>query len=185
MPNIIDSYSESNRDNSGNLGYFQGLGQCFTGNGEKVGSAQWLITKYFTGSIGNAIAKIYNTTGTYGTNAKPSGAALASSSLLDISTITASYSLYTFEFTGVNSITLTNGTYYCLTIEKYDTWGGTGYITLGRDASSPSHSGNDAYLSSGTWYAPFASDFCFYVYSSDAVSISIPVFLDQYRQRRA
>lgn len=171
MPNIIDSYSESNQSAGGNLGgVFPGLGQCFTGNGETVGSAQWYLIKHTTGATGNAIAKIYNTTGTYGTNAKPSGAALASSSLLDISTLTTSYGLYTFNFTGADSITLTNGSYYCLTIEKYDTWGGAGFITLGRDSSSPSHSGNDAYSVSGSWSAPFAGDFCFYVYSADVVA---------------
>jgi len=188
MPSIIDSYSESNQDNEGNVGgIFPALGQCFTGSGAAIGSAQWYIKQYITGgATGNAIAKIYNTTGTYGTNAKPSGAALASSSLLDISTLTTSYALYTFNFTGANSITLTNGTRYCLTIENYDTWGGSERVTLGRDGSSPSHSGNDCYLYSGTWNAPFAGDFCFYVYSSDSGGASaVPVIMNQYRQRKA
>ena len=61
--------------------------------------------------VGNAVAKIYNISGTFGTDAIPSGIPLATSDPFDISTITTLYSLYSFKFTGLNKITLNEGQY--------------------------------------------------------------------------
>ena len=55
-----------------------GTGQSFTGNGGTLDSCVFELGK--SGSpTGNAVAKIYNHTGTYGTSSKPTGAALATS----------------------------------------------------------------------------------------------------------
>jgi len=161
----IDSYSETNQSSeTASLGTIDtGEGQSFTGNGSVLGSAKWYLRKT-TSATGNAVAKIYAHTGTFGSGGTPTGAALAVSGNFDVSTLTSSLQLITFTFSGANQIVLANGTHYFLTIE----YGGSGFpIIVGKDTTSPTATGNGAFLSGGTWSSA-TEDNCFYVVGTSA-----------------
>lgn len=65
------------------------------------------------GATGNAFMKIYASSGTPGANAVPSGAPLATSDPIDVSTISSGTpGLITFTYSGTNRIILTNNTNY-------------------------------------------------------------------------
>lgn len=127
--------------------FYQGAGQAFTGVGCTLTKAKFYLKK--TGSpIGNAVAKIYAVTGNYGTTAKPTGTALATSDAFNVTTLTGSYVLTTFTFTGGQQITLVAGTKYVVTVEYSTSATATGTVDV-QDALS--HDGNSSYLLSGTW----------------------------------
>ena len=168
MATLIDSYSESNNDNYQRLyaASINELGQSFTcGAAYTLASCKFYLKK--GGSpTGNAYAKIYAHSGTYGTNSVPTGAALATSDAIDVSTLSTSYALVTFTFSGANAISLDASTYY---IVQCVYTGGTylAYVEIGMDNSSPSHSGNVSYLYSSVWYT-YTRDAPFYVYGEEA-----------------
>lgn len=92
----------------------QQLGRTFYNtNVAKLGAMRMMVTP--VGSpTGTAKVKIYAITGTPGTNAQPTGAALATSESIDVSNLIASaVDQYTeFHFTGADQITLSPNTYY-------------------------------------------------------------------------
>jgi len=166
MATIIDSYVEANQNAEQNIlaGSVYATGQAFTADGSILDSAQFFLIK--TGSpTGSAFAKIYATTGTFGTNAKPTGSALATSDAVDISTVTSSYSLISFAFTGVNAITLTNGVNYCVVVSS-NNGDGSNLLTVGSDSTSATHAGNSSRSSDETTWSTLlaASDLIFYLY---------------------
>lgn len=168
MAQIIDSYSETNQNTSA-ADYAEG--QSFTGDGGILNSAKFYLKK--AGSpTGSAYAKIYAHSGTFGTSSVPTGSPLATSGAFDISTLTTSFQLITFTFTGANKITLTNGTKYIVTLEFSGyTPSYPNYVWTGIDTSSPTHGGNLCYKDSGgSWNAVSAYDTCFYVYKDDATT---------------
>ncbi|GAI05235.1 unnamed protein product, partial [marine sediment metagenome] len=138
------------------------VGQSFTGDGRVLNNAVFYIKK--SGSpTGNAYAKIYAHSGTFGTSSVPTGAALAVSEGVDVSNLTTSFQLIAFNFSGANKITLTNGTKYVVVIEYT---GGTLYsheVVVGYDTGTPSHPGNFCAYHTG-WTAYPTTDLCFYVY---------------------
>jgi hypothetical protein len=97
---------------------------------------------------GNAVAKLYNHSGTYGTNGKPTGTALATSDNFDVSTLTTTASLITFNFS--TTVALSSGTNYFITVE-YTGADATNYIRLYTDNATSPHSGNTATKTSGVW----------------------------------
>ena len=164
-----DSYSESNQDTDEALeqnaaGKYYKYGQSFTSTGGILSSVQFYIKK--TGSpAGTVSAVLYAHTGTYGTSSKPTGTALATSGTISASTLSTSYELKTFSFTGENKVNLVSGTYYCIAIE-YQSGSSGNTVVVGTDRSSPSHSGNYFYMngsSPGTWTSNSAADTAFYV----------------------
>jgi hypothetical protein len=164
---LLDSFSETNRDNQLDLGYlgvFAGA-QIFTtpndGINYKLSSFKFLLAK--TGSpTGTVVAKLYAITGTYGSTAVPTGSVLATSTTsLSISTITTSWVLYTFAFD--QTCQLAANTHYSMVLEASGSLGNQNFVGIGGDTSSPSHSGNAAYYISSWTGADFA-DNCFYVY---------------------
>src|SRR5947207_971022 len=119
---IDDFYSEANFTGSveaidATAGDDVATGQSFTSNGGLLSSAQFHLAK--NGSpTGTAVAKLYAATGTFGTDAKPTGAALATSGTLDVSTIpTFPQTLMTFTFSGANQYLMVAGTVYCIALE--------------------------------------------------------------------
>jgi len=171
MPNIIDSYSESNRNTDYNVqpsgGNAYKVSQSFTGNGATLGSAVFYLKKLGS-PTGNATAEIYAHSGSFGTSSVPTGAALATSDSLDISTLTTTQTLTTLNFTGGNQIVLTNGTKYCVVFTS-NNGDLSNNVVLGVDTISPTHGGNDAtYVAS--WTAHSTRDACFYVYDNAGAS---------------
>ncbi len=148
------------------------MGQAFTSGGGTLLQAKFYLSK--SGSpTGNAVAKIYAITGTYGTDSKPTGAALATSDNFDVSTLTASLQLITLTFSGVNQISLTASTKYFVTFE-FTT---TDSVNVGLDASSPSHGGNYAFEQAGVWTGLSTKDIIFYVYVPGVTTLLQPQYL--------
>lgn len=171
MPTLIDSYSESNQDNTQPVSAYHNewRGQSFTNSSAMtLDSAKFYLKK--SGSpTGSGYVKIYAHTGTYGGLGKPTGAALATSGAFDVSTLTTSYQLITFNFSGAERITLSASTYYCV-VFYYAGGGETDFVQLGDDGSSPSHSGSENYSTDGTnWTGNNENDACFYVYGEPIV----------------
>lgn len=181
MSVLVDSYSESNQNTQLWMNTIQdrnAVGQSFTGNGTILNSAKFYLKK--SGSpTGSVYAKIYAQTGTYGDrySDKPTGLELSVSDAVDITTVGTNWSLITFIFTGENKIELENGVHYCT--ECY--WGldgETNALAVGRDDSSPSHSGsgNMYDISEGVWYVSASADTCFYVYGdSPIIGVKYPL----------
>ncbi len=163
VTNTIDTYNESNADGTYALSNTRwGLGQGFTGNGSKLTTVKFQLTKTLS-PTGNMVAKIYTFSGSMGTTAIPSGAALATSANYDVSTVPGSPTIITFTFSGANQILLASATDYFVTVEC-TTNDNTNTIDVSYDASSPSHAKNGAQMnSSSVWSAEANKDFPFYV----------------------
>jgi hypothetical protein len=157
-PAVVDSYSETNASNSTWLysGSTTKVGQSFTVSSDVIlTSAQFYLKK--SGSpTGNAVAKLYAHSGTYGTSSKDTGSALATSDNFDVSTLTTSNQLISFTFSGANQYSMTAG-YYCITLE-YSGGDVSNKVVFNFDSTSPTHSGNFF-----TTVPQDVNDCCFYV----------------------
>lgn len=169
MATLVDSYSESNRNSdeqiSDGIGRVKEVGQAFTGVAGVLNSAVFYL-KAFGDISGNAYARVYAHTGTFGSTGTPTGSVLATSNALDISTLsTSTQELITFTFSGAEKITLVEGTKYFITF--YNLNGDSSHLVFcARDSTSPTHAGNGAlYIAS---WAASANDYIFYVYIDDA-----------------
>jgi hypothetical protein len=164
MATIVDSYSESNYDSE--IYDYRAYGQSFTGDGGVLNSAKFYLKKYGS-PTGTVFAAIYAHTGTFGTNSKPMGVPLAVSDNVNVSTLSTSFGLVSFTFSGANKITLTAGTKY---VVVFDCINSSNTISVGMDSSSPSHSGNVSDRDGEDWYTDYSGyDLCFYVYKDDKV----------------
>ena len=169
MAITINSYSEANQNNFTQLGSgaYTDAGNSFTGDGNKADSCQFFLRK--TGSpTGNATARIFAITGTPGTNAAPTGSVLATSDTFDVSTLTTSFVLITFTFSGAARITLTNATGYFVVV-TYTGGGGANLIEPGSGNSSMPVDQNSA-RNLGGWITATAIRWCYYMYSESPVS---------------
>jgi hypothetical protein len=166
---LIDGYPESNANGVMSLGNsYWAFGQSFVA----VPSAPdidiilqrcaFLLRR--SGLLtGNVVAKVYAHQGAWGSTGKPDGAALAVSDPIAATSIPSTTSLVSFVFTGANHITLTEGSYYVLTLEF--TGGSLGNVLeLSTDSSSPTHAGNYCSNYLGTWSTQSSRDACFYIY---------------------
>lgn len=167
---VIDSYSESNHDGSfyaGNGTTKQEIAQSLTGNGQTVSAAKFYIKKGVGSPTGNITARIFAHTGTFGTSSAPTGAQLNISDVVDASTVTSTTpSLFTFNFSGANQITLANGTKYVMKLVIPNN------ISVAYDATTLSHGGNywsDFDGAQSGWDVPF------YLYDT----VSSDVLLDK------
>lgn len=164
---LIDYNSESNT-NTDFTGYFKAdvktdIGQSFTGNGELLTNIDLYLQR--TGSAtGTMYINLYNHTGEYGVSSAPTGLALATSTVINVSNIPEVMELTTFTFENENIIQAASGTNYVF-LAHYINSTSTNYIGMG--ISSPStHSGNNYninYLGSGSSQA--LRDAIFYAYN--------------------
>lgn len=166
---LLDSYSEANSNPAGDFplnNTYHGAGQAFTNPTatQKLSSAKFYMKKV-NSPTGNCYAKLYAKTGTVGTDAKPTGAALAVSDVVDVSTLGSAFALKTFTFSGANQIALTAATGYCLVVEYADGTA-TDYIVVGFDSTSPTHAGNRCWYTT-SWSGDATWDCCFYIYGLD------------------
>ena len=168
VPSTSDSYSEANQDQDQEVGddTTNAVGQSFDGDGNVLsGVVLWL--KAVASPIGNAVVKIYAHSGTYGTDGVPTGSALATSNVVDVSGIGGVYELVHFEFE--DEYTLVSGTKYFAVLEYNGT--ATDYLHWGRDGSAPTHGGNVARYTT-VWAYDASVDLCFYVYTSGIITIN-------------
>jgi hypothetical protein len=168
VSSLIDSYPTTN---SGayyimyNDSSYEKLSQSFTAISSILTSCRFYLKK--KGSpTGTAYAKLYAHTGAYGTSSVPTGGALATADGFDVSTLTTSDSLITFNFTGDNQYVLSAGTYYCIVIE-YSGGDFNNSVYCSYDNTASTHSGNSARyrISGGSWTAQ-STDLIFYVYGN-------------------
>jgi hypothetical protein len=168
MSILIDSYDNNSPDSEENFtNYNFGFGQSFTSsNIYTIKQCKFSIKKELI-PTGNAYAKIYAHAGTYGISSVPTGSALATSDPLDVSTLTTSYQLISFNFSGANQINL-SATYYVLTLE-YANGDNFNRVKMACDTTagaSGSTSRNDgSWLSTGN-----ATDNYFYIYGDIPVT---------------
>lgn len=149
-------------------------GQAFTGDGNYLHSVAFQLAKNGT-PTGNMTVKIYAETHAtaYGTDSVGTGAALAESDAIDVSTLTTSRVIKTFTFTGANRIQLTNGTKYVAVVSYNNaTW--PDYLRMGWDNTSPTHAGNACYYKSATWFAQADRDCYFKLVTKNKHTISNP-----------
>jgi hypothetical protein len=166
MAVLIYSYSESYKDSENKIGAgMTRVGQSFTGTGGTLNSVKFYIKKVGSPTV-NLIARIYSHGGTYGSSSV-GVTALASADAIASSSISTTFSLVEFTFTGVNKITLTNGTYYVIAL-LLATNDASNYIVVGYDGGESTASGNFMTYSA-SWSSYSASDICFYIYKDDAV----------------
>jgi len=173
MADLLDSYPETNQsatdDAYGNPP--KGAGQAITlsiGSSYILDSMKWYLRKIGS-PTGSGYAKIYSVTGTPGTNGVPN-VLLATSDAFDVSTLTTSFALITFTFSGANRITLTNGENIAMSFE-YTGGNGSNLVNIGSDNTSPTHAGNEFY-DSGSWNADNTYDECFYLYGVSAALVN-------------
>jgi len=165
-----DTYNESNQDGLNAIGdTVDAVGQTFVGANGVSSSCYFYLKK--TGSpTGTAVAKIYSVTGTPGSGATPN-ALLATSQTIDVSTLTGSYVLRKFEFTGAaNQITLVTSTDYFIVIE-YTAGSAGNVVDVGVDTTSIEASTNLATFA-GTWTADNTREACYYVSTGGIVIIT-------------
>jgi hypothetical protein len=161
-----DSYADTNRDGDQQISggsTNDAVAQSFpSGAGGDLANVEVMLSKSGT-PTGSAYAEVYAHSGTYGTSSVPTGAALATSDPLDVSTLDGTPTLTRFNFSGTDNITL-SATYYCVVI-RYEGGDASNYILVGRDGSSPGHGGNlaDRAVSGGAWTADNAKDLVFYL----------------------
>lgn len=161
----LDSYSESNYATLAALysGNWIIYGQSFTSSvGGELDSVKFYLKKTGT-PPGNMTATIYAHTGTYGSSSKGTGPTLATSDAISASTLSTSFGLVTFDFSGAERITLSASTYYVVALE-YSSGDGSNRVDIGIDNTSPTHSGNRAGYTSG-WASNSGQDTIFYVYT--------------------
>ncbi len=160
----MDYYDSANKD-SDSYGVGWHYGQAFA-NTNAVMLLYCTFNLKRTGSpAGNITAYLYASTGTYGTDAKPTGAALATSDPVVCTTISnAGYVDVVFLFTGANQITLSANTKYCIVV-SHPSGDASNYISHAIDATNPGHAGNYCFSSDGVnWFGDNSADIPFYVY---------------------
>ncbi len=137
---IIDFYAESNQNAVTSLSdaASHSAGQSFTGDGNDLHQSTFYIKK-INSPTGNILSRLYAHSGTFGTDSEPTGAALASSDTIDVSTLSTSLALVDFDFS--TPFTLVDGTKYCINCE-YTGGDATNRVDLGADTSSSTHAGN-------------------------------------------
>jgi len=160
---IDDYYPESNYE-SDKEAWVNSYGpesyQSFTSGGGTLDSVKFYLSKIGS-PTGNAVARLFAHSGTYGSSSVPTGSPLATSDTFDVSGLTTSPALITFDFTGDDRITLSSDTYYVVTL--YYTGGDwDNVVLLGRRETSCSHSGNSGYYDT-SWHIE-SNDCIFYIY---------------------
>ncbi len=165
-----DSYAISNRNATQALGNgtIIGVAQSITGAGGVMSRARFILSKTLA-PTGNAVAKIYAHSGTFGTSSIPTGTALATSKTLDVTTLTTTLALIELEFE--DEFTLVSATKYVLTLE-YSGGDASNFVNIGTDTSSPTHGGNFATLTGSTWSAVAGTDAIFFAFTGAIVKVN-------------
>lgn len=166
---LTDSYSDSNRDDSQNVGddTTNAAGQSFTGDGNILSRGRLWLQKVLS-PTGNAVCKIYASTGS-DPNRTPTGATLATSNVVDASTVGATWAYTDFEFE--DEFTLVNTTVYFLVLE-YD-GDSSNYLQWGTDTSAPGHANNNFAIYTASWADQSGEDACFALHTDGIVKIGL------------
>lgn len=174
---IVDFYSEANQSDTNPLSALTNtdIGQTFTGLNAILTHCKFYLKKG-NSPTGTMLAKVYATTGTFGSSSVPTGSALATSESVNISVLTTSFQLITFNFVGANRIQLTEGVHYAVVVESLD-GDAVNVVLVGAQYAGSSHPGNRVYSTDGGagWSANAPSDDIFYVYGAAIPGLSFSV----------
>lgn len=157
---LITSYSETNKNNDNYIDYRIKFGQVFTPSSNyQITSIKFYLQK--VGSpTGNLTAKIYASNGTI-----PTGSAIITSSAVDVTTISSSYSLITFNVT--TDTLIYTGNNYVVAIES-DSVQSINYINVGSYFSLSINNGKSCTkFSSFPWIGNKNMNLCFYIYGDE------------------
>jgi hypothetical protein len=147
---------------------FNGFGTSFrVAETTTLDSCSFHLDKYGT-PTGDVYAELYLDGGTYGVSSKPTAPPLATSDVLDISTLTTSYALTDLTFSGANQVTLTAGTNYIIAI-RYNGGDANSGLNIGVDATNKFFPGNMSVHTAAGWNVEgFGTDLLFYVFGPAA-----------------
>lgn len=169
----VDSYSEANIDgDTTNLrsDQWQQIGQTFTTtSAAALASCKFSLKKLGT-PTGTMTAKLYAFTGGYGGSGKPTGAALATSGTVSVSSLTTSYQLITFTFPNPK-LTVSASTHYAILLDANSVTGNaSNYVLMGTDTIGPTQGGDYFFSSDSSTYTSSGTiaSLAFYVYGFTA-----------------
>lgn len=166
-PSLFDNYDQKyqNADLTFST-LFRGYSESFQVLSSGTLSHCAFLLKKLGSPTGNLVSKIYAIGGTYGTNAIPTGSALAASDNFSVSALSQDYNLHTITFSGVNQITLSPN-YYCVTLE-YASGTATDTVKAGADQVFWQHGGNAGAYALGSWsnISSPRTELVFYVYKN-------------------
>ena len=183
--NLISSYGEVNSDGTG---YYldTGDGTFFVGhsfsniNQQILNSCKFYMGRAANSAIGNLYAQIYAHTGVFGVSGHPTGSPLSISDAVDISSLPIGTSnnpkIISFNFSGINRITLNASTNYCLVITSdVDNTN----VEVMTDSANITASGNDFISVNGTTWQISGIDYdlaslIFYVYGEYLTNVVEP-----------
>ena len=164
---VIDSYSETNYSFDRPLfaGSNTKVGMAFIGNGQALARSTFYLKKHGS-PTGNIVSSVYAATGTIGSTMVPTGAALATSNVVDAATgVGSAYGLVNFTF--ASPVVLTNLTDYVVTVE-YAGGDSSDSLYVGVNAGITPPEGNQSLYNSG-WTAQSNTAVCFYTYSQQTI----------------
>ena len=177
MSILVDSFTNAWQSSAMYNKYIIAVGQTFSNNLDndaRLVSAQFSLWR--EGSpTGNVYAALYNLTGTFGTNAKPTGEAIAISDNVDITTIpnTQVPVLWTsFSFSGDNQVVLEkNGQYGITCVFNGGDSNNKLYIRGDQYDSGYEHDDGNGFSSSNlsTWWGSDDHDRGFKVYGNEII----------------
>lgn len=173
---LLDGHSTTHYNNDGYIGAVHpssttsvsGYGQAFK---VKTVGAKYKLTqcvfgiRKISGAYGHLKAVLYDVTGTYGTDAKPTGSALAESELVNIDDLTLAYQQVAFNFTGANQYEVLKDHVYGVDVQMVD-GGGVGFwwLQFKENYGDNTHDGNQFTYHDLAWYYLTSYDCCFRVY---------------------
>lgn len=173
MATTTDFYAESNH-NGTTAAYLSSTevlkaGQAFTCDHTGTLHAMKFHIKKYGSPTGNIVATLYALdAGTYGSSAKPTGSALATSSAVSIAGLTTSYALTTFTFD--DSVQVTATSKYAAVIE-YSGGDANNDLCVAYDATGE-HDGNFVYYQT-SWVPSSTDDIIFYVDVTEGGDLTI------------
>lgn len=164
MAVLIDSYMGAANTSAYMGSATLAWGQSFTTTGEVLRLQSCVFRARREGSpTGNVYARVYAHTGTYGTSSLPTGAVLATSDAIDVSTFDSlNVTNVVFTFSGANRINLSANTYYVIVLEHAGT-DNDNCVVIAMTGITASHEGNACRYFLGNWEAE-SFDLYFAVY---------------------
>jgi hypothetical protein len=164
MKVIADSYALSNTTYHLNSAGPKGAYQSFSTVAGVLDSVVFNLLKTLA-PTGNIVAKLYAHTGSLGTTSAPTGAALATSDVIDVATL-GSNKPVTFVFSGSNRISL-SATNYVVSCE-FSGGDASNWIGIRTDTTTAAHAGNAGSSNDLAAWTPAATfDLMFIVYLAD------------------
>ncbi len=172
---LVDAYSESNISATWSVSATQPrVGQSFTATRGTLDSVTLYVGRATT-AVGTTRALLYAHSGTFGLDGVPTGAPLAASAPVDVTTFGSGGELVNFRFD--NTVLLTEGAKYFIVLEC--TNAPSDPVISYYDSSSPTHSGNFAAYGAGGWASYASYDLAFFLYETPPALVPVYRFYNR------